>query len=339
MQNYLRKELFNTGNISNGGSEVIQLDAALVGSLQIQAGAVVAVKTFDNGTSEAGTLTFDTFANTDAGDYVVVYDTAGLAWAIAADLDGTDPEPTGAIWTAIPAARKAQVDLTGLVTAAEVSLAFTTAFNALVGFTAVVTLTDQADGTSDYTIVLHGTATDAAPHNEDDSGAGSIVAAVTTPGVATEVNPATGEITIPAHGYSTGSVGVLTTTGTLPAPLALATPYFVIFVSASVIKLASSLANAEAGTAITITDQGSAAGVNTFTSTAKAGTVTPQITNVAEPVDADWVTLGSATTLTGAAQNVLTQYKQEELTASKFRVLIASGAGSFAFKVILNLKG
>lgn len=48
----------------------------------------------------------------------------------------------------------------------------------------------------------------------------------------------------------------LTTTGTLPAGLALATNYFVIPITDTTFKLASSYANAIAGTAIDITDAG-----------------------------------------------------------------------------------
>lgn len=70
-----------------------------------------------------------------------------------------------------------------------------------------------------------------------------------------------------AHGHVTGDGPVrLTTTGTLPAPLALATDYFVIRIDANTIKLASSLALALAGTAIDLADAGT--GVHTLADTA-----------------------------------------------------------------------
>lgn len=47
-----------------------------------------------------------------------------------------------------------------------------------------------------------------------------------------------------------------TTTGTLPAPLVVDTDYFVIRVDADTFKVATSLANASAGTAVNITDTG-----------------------------------------------------------------------------------
>lgn len=76
-------------------------------------------------------------------------------------------------------------------------------------------------------------------------------------------------IPIAAHGYITGTKIALTTTGSLPAGLS-ATNYWVIKVTAGTLKLATSLANAVAGTAVDITGDGSgvltptAAGSNTF---------------------------------------------------------------------------
>ena len=87
-------------------------------------------------------------------------------------------------------------------------------------------------------------------------------------GTASEVDVAADTITIPSHGLPSGLVGRLTTTGTLPAGLALATNYYVIVVDANTIKLANSLANAQAGIAVNITDEGSSGAVNTFTPTA-----------------------------------------------------------------------
>jgi hypothetical protein len=79
-----------------------------------------------------------------------------------------------------------------------------------------------------------------------------------------DVTVGTDTINISAHGLETGDKAQLTTTGTLPAGLALATDYFVIRVDADNIKLASSVANAEAGTAVDIT---AAAGGGTHTAT------------------------------------------------------------------------
>lgn len=61
---------------------------------------------------------------------------------------------------------------------------------------------------------------------------------------------------------TTGLRARLTTTGTLPTPLAANTTYYVIRVSDVAVKLAASLANAKAGTAIDLTSVGS--GVHTL---------------------------------------------------------------------------
>lgn len=63
-------------------------------------------------------------------------------------------------------------------------------------------------------------------------------------------------VSITAHGYPTGMALQLGTTNALPAPLALATTYYVIVVSANLISFASTYENAIAGTAITLTDTG-----------------------------------------------------------------------------------
>lgn len=57
--------------------------------------------------------------------------------------------------------------------------------------------------------------------------------------------------------FVTGEKVRLTTTGTLPAGLALVTDYYAIYVSDTIIKLADSLANAYTGTVVAFTDNGS----------------------------------------------------------------------------------
>lgn len=59
-----------------------------------------------------------------------------------------------------------------------------------------------------------------------------------------------GVVTYPGHGLKTGQQVQLTTTGTLPTGLSPSTTYFVIGVDANSFQLATSLANAAAGTAI-----------------------------------------------------------------------------------------
>jgi len=76
-------------------------------------------------------------------------------------------------------------------------------------------------------------------------------------------------LTATAHGFQTGLVVRLTTTGGLPAGLATATDYFVIFLSANTYALATTRALALAGTRIDFTTNGT--GTQTATPTALAG--------------------------------------------------------------------
>lgn len=77
----------------------------------------------------------------------------------------------------------------------------------------------------------------------------------------TSANP--GVVTLSAHGLSTGSCVELTTTGTLPTNLSPNTNYYVIYVDADSFRLATSAANAIAGTAIDTT-AGTQSGTHTL---------------------------------------------------------------------------
>jgi hypothetical protein len=102
-----------------------------------------------------------------------------------------------------------------------------------------------------------------------------------------------------------------TSTGTLPAGITTGVDYFVIPVTANTIKLATSLANALAGTAIDITDTGTAAATGTLTPTSIAGaTISYQKTNVtdsntgtATTTAARWTDIDTATAVTVDATN------------------------------------
>lgn len=108
-----------------------------------------------------------------------------------------------------------------------------------------------------------------------------------------DVNTTNDTITETAHGYVTGLKGQFTTTGTLPAGLSLATDYFVIRVDADTYKVATSLVNAQAGTAVDMTDVGS--GTHTFTPTSIAGANWKvQVSND----DLNWVDKNSAQNIT-----------------------------------------
>lgn len=92
---------------------------------------------------------------------------------------------------------------------------------------------------------------------------------VNTPAAGTFTCAVTDICTDVAHGFTAGLKGQGTTTTTLPAGLSLATDYYVIPLTVDTYSLATSYANAIAGTAIDITDVGT--GTHTFTPTSIAG--------------------------------------------------------------------
>lgn len=97
--------------------------------------------------------------------------------------------------------------------------------------------------------------------------AGLLHAVVVADDAVESVNTTTDALTLTAHAYFSGSGPFrLTTSGTLPAGLALATDYYVIVVDANTIKLATTRDNALIGTAVDITDSGS--GTHTIEDTA-----------------------------------------------------------------------
>ena len=92
---------------------------------------------------------------------------------------------------------------------------------------------------------------------------------VSTPSAGAFTAAASDICTKTAHGMKTGLKVQVSTTTTLPAGLSAATDYFVIYLTADTFKLATSLANANAGTAVDITDAGT--GTHTITPTSIAG--------------------------------------------------------------------
>ena len=117
------------------------------------------------------------------------------------------------------------------------------------------------------------TYTDTISVSMDDFDQGSIHVSGTdaTPGVKTfpdtDVNATANTVTIAAHGFFTGLKVVTTTSGTAPGNLTAGT-YYLIVVSSSVIKFATSLANAKAGTAVDISNAGGVGDTQTITPSA-----------------------------------------------------------------------
>jgi microcystin-dependent protein len=108
---------------------------------------------------------------------------------------------------------------------------------------------------------------------------GSTVSRSTYAALFAALNPAVGTVTMTiatpavvtktAHGLQTGQMVYLTTTGALPTGLVANTAYFVIRVDANTFNLATTLANALAGTKIATT--GSQSGTHTLSTTFGVG--------------------------------------------------------------------
>lgn len=98
------------------------------------------------------------------------------------------------------------------------------------------------------------------------------------------------------HGFTTGLVGQFTTSNTLPTGISLATNYYVIVIDADFFMVATSLANALAGTAVDYTNAGT--GDQTFTPTSVSASVRLEGSPNYEVVSASsalWVQCGSLT--------------------------------------------
>lgn len=221
-------------------------------------------KTAITGRAARQTATFAAKAATTAGDHIVLTDTNGAKWAIALDTTGTAPEPTSAVWASIAAGKKVNVNISGATTGAQVAALVETAVDALSGFTAlVVTTVSTADILFDH--VYRAPVAAMASYKSDGTGAGSTVVAETILGLQTTVNLTANTVSIPSHGFETGKLVALSIGGgSLPAGLS-ATNYYIIAASADTVKFATSLANAEAGSAEDITDYGTTTQTMTLT--------------------------------------------------------------------------
>ena len=159
------------------------------------------------------------------------------------------------------------------------------------------------------------------------------VAAALADGVGSSVSVASDFITKSGHGLFTGLKGQLTTTGTLPDGLAVVTDYFVIVVDSSSFKFASSLANALAGTAVDIEDDGALGSVHTFTPTTLAGGV---IKLQASNDGSHWSDLANPQNVTG---NGTYMWNVADAYYPQIRVNATLTAGAYTVDAHVNAKG
>jgi hypothetical protein len=156
----------------------------------------------------------------------------------------------------------------------------------------------------------------------------------------TVLSQANDTLTMTAHGQVTGSLGQCTTTGGLPTGLSTSTNYYVIVVDANTIKLATSLANAVAGTAVDITGAGT--GVQTFTpSTSSGNAIKAQFSydgvNGTDITTTNFPTCPSATVTVSTSTGVANW----DLQRPSFRYILivyTPSAGQITFSVAIDAK-
>jgi hypothetical protein len=161
----------------------------------------------------------------------------------------------------------------------------------LTSISGVITVASSSGADVPWTHVLRANVTNVAVYKEDGAASPtSMTATTTTAGIATAVNVTNNTITFASHGLFTGrAIALSINSGSLPAGLSAAT-YYAIVVDANTIKFASSVANAEAGTAIDITDYGDEA---------KTMTVTPSAILGSQVGKVEFLDTVAANTLTG----------------------------------------
>lgn len=270
-------------------------------------------------------VTFATKALTTEGDFLLFTDAAGNEWAWAADVDGGGIVNAGPRWAAIPAARKTVSDISGVVGADAVAALAVAALNVLAGFS--FTLVDNFDGTVDFTANDRGALPPFESFIADESAAGSTTFVETAAGSSSAFELTSNEINLAGHGYQTGQVVRVTiSAGALPAPLAAGVDYFVIRVDAGVFKLATSLANALAGTAIVFTDVGDVSETVTFTTQANVGSLVIEYTTDKDVVPGStWIPLETID-LVGGSSPVKTRIPVNYYDNLRARLAVTKGA-------------
>ncbi len=166
---------------------------------------------------------------------------------------------------------------------------------------------------------------------------------VNTPGALSgAVSLVNSTITLTNHGFPTG-LTVRLSGGTLPAPFATLTSYYVIVVDADTIKLASTYALALAGTAITITSYGSSGTTFSCTPTALSSAIVIEVSD--DPLDSTpthW-DLTSGVAGVNAAVGVLTgaflTVPATSISANWMRFSFNSGNGRMSGVSRIVLKG
>lgn len=153
---------------------------------------------------------------------------------------------------------------------------------------------------------------------------------------ASQVTSSTGLLftTTTAHGFALGLVVQYTTSNTLPTGISLATDYYVVPITATTYKVATSLANALAGTVVAYTDTGT--GNQTATPVAIAGATAILQGSLDE--QSTWNTVPNSTwTITADGSFV---FEVDYVRYPAYRVYIAMTTGMMQFtKLQIGFRG
>jgi hypothetical protein len=221
--------------------------------------ASATAKAADCGVAEVSTTTWPTFAGAAQADYLHITAQDGSTFSVWLDKDAAGTAPTGALYTATPVANRIEVDIVTGDTAAQVTTKVRAAMVANAPLVAAFTVGAAGAPTNDDIVLTQlstGAVADPVPKTENDGGAGSIAVVVGTAGSNGDISIANNTVTETTHGWITGD-RVYVYGSDLPAGLTTATTYYIIKVDANTYKLATTLANAVAGTAVDLTDFGS----------------------------------------------------------------------------------
>ena len=164
----------------HAAQEVGNLKGDLGGENEVSRVTVIA----DDGVREVFSVTFVATASMAQGDFLLLENGDGQIWAIWADIDAAGTEPNGALYTGADV--KVEVDVVTGDTAAQVATKFVDAIEGAVGYDGLVIT--GSTGVRVFTYDLMGAKDDAETHNEAETTAGSIVAAVTTEGADSTLN-------------------------------------------------------------------------------------------------------------------------------------------------------
>ncbi len=140
----------------------------------------------------------------------------------------------------------------------------------------------------------------------------------------------TTSLVITNHGIETGLKARFTTTGVLPAPLSVDTDYWIIKVTADIIKVADSAANAASLVFITLTDDGT--GTHSIDPVTE---IAPNVSLEASIDDEIWAPIAAKFIL--SATPILIEHEVAFYSSVRFR--FAVNAGQFYVNSKIMIKG